>query len=124
MRNCFAERTAATSSAGAVIQPTFQPVNEKVLPAEEMVTVRSRMPGKPARGRWEPSKTRCSYTSSVTTSRSRSTARAAMAVSSSAVRTVPVGLCGVFSRSSRVRGVTAARSSSRSRTKRRRRGAG
>ena len=27
-------------------QPTFQPVNEKVLPADEMVTVRSRMPGK------------------------------------------------------------------------------
>ena len=26
-------------------QPIFQPVNENVLPAEEIVTVRSRMPG-------------------------------------------------------------------------------
>lgn len=117
MRNCFAERTAVTSSGGAVTQPTFQPVKEKVFPAEEMVTVRSRMPGRPARGMWAPSKTRCSYTSSVTTSRSRSTASSAIAASSAAVRTVPVGLCGVFSSRRRVRGVTAARSSSRSRAK-------
>ncbi len=37
-----------------------------------------------------------------------------MAASSSAVRTVPVGLCGVLISSSRVRGVIRARSSSRS----------
>ena len=64
-----------------------------------------------------PSKTRCSYTSSVTTSRSRSTASSAIAASSSRVSTVPVGLCGVLSRISRVRSVTASRSSSRSRRK-------
>lgn len=104
-----------TSSGVAVTQPTFQPVNENVLPALPMVTVRSRIPGNDAMGRCSPSKTRCSYTSSVTTSRSRSTASAATAASSSRVRTVPVGLCGVLRRISRVRGVTASRSSSRSR---------
>ena len=42
-------------------QPTFQPVKENVLPAEEMVTVRSRMPGSVASGDvLGPSKTRCS----------------------------------------------------------------
>ena len=45
MRNCFASRTASTRSAGPVTQPTFQPVNENVLPAELMDSVRSRMPG-------------------------------------------------------------------------------
>src|ERR1043165_2348368 len=34
VRNCLAERPAETSAGGAVIQPTFQPVKEKVLPAE------------------------------------------------------------------------------------------
>ncbi|CAM5729119.1 hypothetical protein STENM223S_07653 [Streptomyces tendae] len=115
VRYCLAERTAVTSAGAAVTQPTFQPVKENVLPAEPMVTVRSRMPGKDASGMCSAaSKTRCSYTSSVTTSRSRSTASSAIAVSSWRVRTVPVGLCGVFSSSSRVRSVTASRSSSRS----------
>ncbi len=40
--------------------------------------MRSRIPGSVAIGTWAPSKTMCSYTSSVTTSRSRSTHRAAM----------------------------------------------
>ena len=99
----MAERTAATRSGAAVTQPTFQPVNENVLPAHPMVTVRPRIPGKVASGTCSASsKTRCSYTSSVTTSRSRSTASSAIAVSSSRVRTVPVGLCGVLISSSRV----------------------
>ena len=38
-------RTAFTSSAGPVTQPTFQPVTENVLPADEIVTVRSRHAG-------------------------------------------------------------------------------
>ena len=59
-----------------------------------------------------PSKTRCSYTSSETTSRSCSQASAAIPVSSARVNTAPVGLCGVFSSRSRVRGVIAARSAS------------
>ncbi|CAM5663122.1 hypothetical protein SFUMM280S_08318 [Streptomyces fumanus] len=118
VRYCFAERTAATSAGAAVIQPTFQPVKLYVLPAELIVTVRSRIPGKLASGTCSaPSKTRCSYTSSVTTSRSRSTASSATAASSARVRTVPVGLCGVLISSSRVRSVTASRSSSRSRRK-------
>ena len=45
VRNCLAVRTAATSSAGPHSQPIFQPVQENVLPAEEMVRVRSAMPG-------------------------------------------------------------------------------
>ena len=39
-------RTAVSSAGGALTQPIFQPVNENVLPADEIVTVRSRMPGK------------------------------------------------------------------------------
>jgi len=43
-----------------VTQPTFHPVNEKVLPAELIVTVRSRMPGSEAIGMCSPSNTMCS----------------------------------------------------------------
>ena len=35
-------------------QPIFQPVNENVLPADEIVTVRSRMPGSVASGTCSP----------------------------------------------------------------------
>jgi hypothetical protein len=112
--NCLAARTAATSSGWPVTQPIFQPVNENVLPPELIDTVRSGMPGRVAIGTCSPVYTRCSYTSSVTTSRSRVTAIRAMAVISSRVNTAPVGLCGELSRMARVRGVTAARSASRS----------
>ena len=37
VRNCLTVRAAATASAGPESQPTFQPVAENVLPAEEMV---------------------------------------------------------------------------------------
>ena len=43
--NCLAARTPATSDAGPVAQPTFQPVTLNVLPSEEIVSVRSAMPG-------------------------------------------------------------------------------
>ena len=59
-RNCFTVRMASTSSGAAQSQPTFHPVHEKVLPPEEIVTVRSRMPGIVANGTCRPSKTRCS----------------------------------------------------------------
>ncbi len=52
VRNCLTARTACTSWAGAVIQPIFQPVVLNVLPPEEMDTVRSRAPGRVARGTW------------------------------------------------------------------------
>jgi len=97
-----------------VTQPTFQPVNEKVLAAELMLTVRPAIPGSDAIGRCVPSNTMCSYTSSETTSRSCSQASSATRASSPGVNTTPVGLCGVFSRITRVRGVIAARSASRS----------
>jgi hypothetical protein len=42
----LAVRTAATNEGVPVTQPIFQPVNENVLPADEIETVRSRMPGK------------------------------------------------------------------------------
>ena len=58
--NWWAVRRASVSSGGAQVQPIFQPVRLKVLPVDEMVTVRSRMPGREARGRCAPSKTRCS----------------------------------------------------------------
>ena len=51
VRNCLAVRTARTRWAGPVAQPTFQPVNENVLPAELIVSVRSRIPGRVASGR-------------------------------------------------------------------------
>ena len=103
-------RTAATSAGGAQSQPTFHPVNEKVLPDEEIVTVRSRMPGSVASGMCSrPSKTRCSYTSSVMARRSCSIAQRGDVLELGAMNTLPVGLCGVLSRIARVRGVIAAR---------------
>jgi hypothetical protein len=50
VRNCFTARTAETSSPGPWIQPTFQPVTENVLPTEEIVSVRSAIPGRLAIG--------------------------------------------------------------------------
>jgi hypothetical protein len=45
VRYCLAVRTAATSAAGRRPSPVFQPVTENVLPSEEIVRVRSAMPG-------------------------------------------------------------------------------
>ena len=68
--------------------------------------MRSAIPGNVAIGRCcAPSNTRCSYTSSVITSRSCSTASPASAASSPRRSTVPVGLCGLLSTSARVAGV-------------------
>jgi hypothetical protein len=50
--------------SGPTPQPTFQPVVEKVLPAEERVSVRSHMPGSVAKemcGEEASSYTMCSY---------------------------------------------------------------
>ncbi|CPU63590.1 Uncharacterised protein [Mycobacteroides abscessus] len=119
MRNCFTVRTAVTSGSGPCSHPTFHPVNENVLPAEEMVIVRCRIPGSVAIGTCRASSNvRCSYTSSVTTTTSCRRATAAIASSSSRSRTVPVGLCGEFTTIRRVRSVTAARSASTSSRKR------
>ena len=61
VRNCLTARTAATASAGPLTHPTFHPVVEKVLPAEEMVRVRSHIPGSVATGTCSaPSNVRCS----------------------------------------------------------------
>ena len=46
VRNCLTRSTARTSGAGPLTQPIFQPVQEKVLPADEMRRVRSLMPGR------------------------------------------------------------------------------
>ena len=55
------ERTARMRSVGPVAQPTFHPVNEKLLPALPSVIVRSAMPGRVAMGMWGcPSYQRCS----------------------------------------------------------------
>ncbi len=85
----------------------------------------SRMPGRVASGMWADGasvKTRCSYTSSVTAIASYSWHSCATSSSSSRVNTFPVGLCGEFSSTSRVRGPNAARSSSGSNPYRRCRG--
>ena len=47
-------------AAGPLHQPIFQPVNENDLPALEIVSVRSAIPGSVASGMCSPSKTRCS----------------------------------------------------------------
>ena len=68
------------------------------------------MPGSVASGTCSPSNTRCSYTSSVTTSRSCSMHELGDRRRARRVRsTLPVGLCGELSRISFVRGVIAAR---------------
>ncbi len=118
VRNCLTAVTSVMSSAGPSAQPIFQPVAEKVLPEEEIRTVRSRMPGKVASGTCRlSSKTRCSYTSSQITSTSCRTASSAIRASSRSDSTVPVGLCGELISSTLVRGLKAASSSARSRAK-------
>ena len=52
VRNCLAVRTAVTSGAGPHIQPIFHPVVLNVLPPDEIVSVRSAMPGRVAIGTW------------------------------------------------------------------------
>ncbi len=37
--------TTRNSAGAAITKPTFQPVSPKILPAEPILTVRSRMPG-------------------------------------------------------------------------------
>jgi predicted amidohydrolase len=59
-------------------------------------------------GTWAPSKTRCSYTSSVTMRASWRSASRTISARTSAEKTAPVGLCGSFTRMIRVRSVTAA----------------
>ena len=48
-------RVAATSAGGPTAQPVFQPVTENVLPSEEIVSVRSAIPGSVASGMCSPS---------------------------------------------------------------------
>ena len=97
-----------TSSAGAVIQPIFQPVVLNVLPPEEMVTVRSRAPGSVAIGT-------CARTEGevlvhlvgdddrVVPMRELDDRLEHLA----ARAPMPVGLCGLLTRMIRVRSVTA-----------------
>ena len=43
----------ANNAAGPTVQPIFQPVTEKVLPAEPIVMVRSHIPGRVAVGKYQ-----------------------------------------------------------------------
>ena len=55
----------AQDRRAAQTKPTFQPVSEKILPAEPILTVRSRMPSIAISGMWRrASKITCSQTSS------------------------------------------------------------
>src|SRR6266568_5118579 len=100
-------RRASVISGGAQDQPIFQPVRLNVLPVEERVTVRSRMPGRLARGTCDGSNTTCSYTSSVMARRSCFWQTRAIASSSPGEKTLPLGLFGEFGKTARVRGETA-----------------
>ena len=105
---------AVTSAAGPHIQPIFQPVVLNVLPPDEIVSVRSRMPGSVAIGTCVGAREHevlvdlVGDDDEVVLDGERGDRRA----NSSRVNTLPVGLCGVLSRISFVRGVIAARSSS------------
>ena len=46
VRNWWARAATAAFSGDATIQPTFQPVSEKILPAEPAFSVRSAIPGR------------------------------------------------------------------------------
>ncbi len=46
VRNWCALPITAASAGGAHTQPTFQPVSEKILPAEPIFTHRSAIPGR------------------------------------------------------------------------------
>ena len=117
VRNWCAARTPAVSGGGAIAQPIFQPVSEKVLPSDESVTVRSAMPSSVARQMCSPWKTSRSYTSSVRAITSCLRHRAAIRSSSARLKTLPVGLCGVLTRMTRVRSEKARRSWASSRAK-------
>jgi hypothetical protein len=107
-------RIACTSGAGAVIQPTFQPVVLNVLPPLEIDTVRSRAPRRVAIGTCGSLNVRCSYTSSVTMSASFAVASSTMRWSVSRGKTDPVGLCGSLTRMRRVRSAQRVRAGSTS----------
>ena len=85
-----------------------------VFDSDEIVTVRSAMPGSVAIGMCSPSKMMYSYGSSVMTIRSRSIAIFAIVSSSAREKTCPLGLCGELTTIARVFGVIAARSASAS----------
>ena len=48
VRNWWAARTASVRWSGPTAHPIFHPVNEKVLPSEDKVMVRSHIPGNDA----------------------------------------------------------------------------
>ena len=61
VRTCLAVFVASTRAAGPHAHPIFQPVVLNVLPPDEIVSVRSAMPGSVAIGMCSaPEKTRCS----------------------------------------------------------------
>ena len=78
---------------GAIPQPTFQPVQEKVFPEEETVIVRSNIPGRLAKCTIFLSSNKiCSYTSSVMTNKSCFIAISEIFYISCKEKTFPVGL--------------------------------
>ena len=88
----------------------------KVFESDEIVMVRSAIPGSVAIAICSPLKMMYSYGSSVITLMSCAIHSAAIAVSSSREKTWPVGLCGELSTSARVFGVIARRSASMSKS--------
>mmetsp|Transcript_4420 Transcript_4420/g.16889 ORF Transcript_4420/g.16889 Transcript_4420/m.16889 type:complete len:205 (-) Transcript_4420:324-938(-) len=99
-----ADLIGSTRRFGPTAQPTRQPVKFKSLLAEPIVTVRALMsPTVARRVNARPPNTDRSYTSSLNTVKSKSSASAAMPKSSSCVITCPVGLCGEHMTSNAVR---------------------
>ena len=103
--NWCALAIGSASAGGATIQPTFQPVIEKILPAEPILTIRSAMPGKAAIDVEGAAVEEEMLPDLVGQDRSHPSAIAAAAskASSSAPNTRAVGLCGLLNRTSRVR---------------------
>ncbi len=105
MRKAWALAMAAAIGADAQAQPTFQPVSEKIFPAEPIFTVRSRMPGRPISGVWRrPSNTRCSHTSSHTAITSCLMQASASSARSSGGNTTAEGFSGLLNSTSLVFG--------------------
>ena len=106
--------TAATSARGPVAQPIFQPVTENVLPAEEIVSVRSAIPGSVASGTCSRPSNDQVLVDLVGDGEHVALAavRRRSAPAPRALNTLPVGLCGELSSTSRVRGENAAASAS------------
>jgi hypothetical protein len=116
--NWWALASTRMSDGAAQTKPTFHPVRLKILPAEPIFMVRSRMPGSEITGVWRrPSKMTCSQTSSQSATASWRTQNSASRLRSWSAKAVAVGLSGLLKRATLVLGEKARASASSVRRK-------